>query len=267
MPKARIDDTLQMYYEDDDFTDPWATPETVVMHHGNSKSSRMWYAWVPLLSRQFRVVRLDARGYGRSTVPPPGYPWSLGNFDKDLKALLDHLGLDSVHLIGETAGGTICLQFAYEYPERLKSLTLCTSPYKFPGATRALEHRDLVERGGVEAWVRSSMDQRLDPSETSPEHVAWYIEQMSGTTKHVVTETLTYLATQDLSHILPKINVPTQIIVGGKNPQAQTVRSEGMQALIPGSRVAVIPAASGFVQHSHPERCVEVWREFMAGLP
>ncbi len=267
MPKARIDDTLQTYYEDDDFTDPWATPETVVMHHGNSKSSRMWYAWVPLLSRQFRVVRPDARGFGRSTVPPPGYPWSLENFAKDLKALLDHLGLDKVHLIGETVGGTISLQFAYEYPERLKSLTVCTSPFKFAGVSMFLEHRDLVEREGVEAWVRSSMGQRLDPSESSPEHVAWYIEQMSSTTKHVVTETLTYLATQDLSDILPKIKVPTQIIFGEKNPLVRTVRAEGMQALIPGSRMAVIPGASGFVQHSHPERCVEAWREFVAGLP
>ena len=71
MPNARIDDTLQTYYEDDDFTEPWATPETVVMHHGNSKSSRMWYAWVPLLSRQYRVVRPDARGTREASGAPP----------------------------------------------------------------------------------------------------------------------------------------------------------------------------------------------------
>ena len=57
MPFARIDDTLDMYYEDDDFTDPWRSAETVVLHHGNAKNARLWYAWVPLLARQYRVVR------------------------------------------------------------------------------------------------------------------------------------------------------------------------------------------------------------------
>ena len=58
MPTVKLDETLEMYYEDDDFTDPWRTPETVVLHHGNAKSSRLWYAWVPLLARQYRVIRV-----------------------------------------------------------------------------------------------------------------------------------------------------------------------------------------------------------------
>ena len=51
MPFAKIDDTLEMYYEDDDFSDPWRHPETVVLHHGNAKNTKLWYAWVPLLAR------------------------------------------------------------------------------------------------------------------------------------------------------------------------------------------------------------------------
>ena len=46
VPTVKLDETLEMYYEDDDFTDPWRTPETVVLHHGNTKSSRLWYGWV-----------------------------------------------------------------------------------------------------------------------------------------------------------------------------------------------------------------------------
>ncbi len=86
MPFARIDDTLEMYYEDDAFTDPWRRPETVVLHHGNAKNARLWYAWVPLLARQYRVVRLEARGFGRSTVPPEGYDWTLADILNPLAA-------------------------------------------------------------------------------------------------------------------------------------------------------------------------------------
>ena len=168
MPTVRLEDGLEMYYEDHDFTDPWRTPETVVMHHGNSKSSLLWYPWVPLLAGNYRVVRMDARGFGRSTVPAPGYDWSLEGFALDLKRFLDALGLDRVHLIGETVGGTISLKFASLYPERLRSATICSSPYKFVGAQSYVENRDLVQREGVEPWVRKDAGRRLDPSQADP---------------------------------------------------------------------------------------------------
>ena len=161
MPFAKLDDTLEMYYEDDLFADPWRQPETVVLHHGNAKNSRLWYAWVPLLARQYRVIRLDARGFGRSSLPPQGYDWSLSNFSTDLLRLLDHLELDKVHLIGETVGGTISMQFAYEHPERLHTLTTCASPYKFAGVATYLEYHRLVQEEGVASWVRKTADHRL----------------------------------------------------------------------------------------------------------
>ena len=49
MPTAQLPGNLHLYYEDDDFTDPWAASETVILHHGNAKNSQLWYAWVPLL--------------------------------------------------------------------------------------------------------------------------------------------------------------------------------------------------------------------------
>ena len=122
MPTVKLDPTLEMYYEDDCYADPWRAPETVILHHGNAKNSRLWYAWVPLLARQYRVIRLDARGFGRSSAPPEGYQWSLSNFGTDLLRLMDYLKVDKAHLVGETIGGTIGLQFAYEHPERLHTL-------------------------------------------------------------------------------------------------------------------------------------------------
>ena len=263
MPTARLDDTLEMYYEDDDYTDPWRTPETIVLHHGNAKNARLWYAWVPLLARQYRVIRLDARGFGRSTVPPEGYDWSLSNFAGDLLNLLDHLGLEKVHLVGETVGGTISLQFAHEHPERLHSLAVCTSPFKFTGVATYQEYYKLVQDEGVAGWVQKTADRRIDPKQSDPAHHQWYIDQMSQTSQRVVLETLAYLATQDLSDILPTIKTPTLILVAensvGNNPD----RTTGMARLLPNSRLVEIAGASGYVQHSAPEKCVEAWREFI----
>ncbi len=265
MPTARLDDTLEMYYEDDDFTDPWRTPEAVVLHHGNAKNCRLWYGWVPPLARQYRVVRLDARGFGRSTVPPESYPWSLTNFSTDLLHLLDYLGLERVHLVGETVGGTISLQFAYEHPERLHTLTVCSSPFKFAGVPTYQEYYRLVQDEGVEGWARKTASRRLDPGQSAPAHREWYIQQMAQTSRRVVLETLTYLSTQDLSPVLPRIQTPTLILVAADS-SANTPERTAMARLLPNARLVAIPGTSGYVQHSAPEHCVAAWREFVGRL-
>ena len=62
-------DGLTVAYTIDDFTDPWSTPDTLVMLHAAMGSSRRFYAWVPHLAREFRVVRPDLRGHGASGIP------------------------------------------------------------------------------------------------------------------------------------------------------------------------------------------------------
>ncbi|MBC8281743.1 MAG: alpha/beta fold hydrolase [Chloroflexi bacterium] len=267
MPFAKIDDTLEMYYEDDNFTDPWrGEPETVVLHHGNSKNTKLWYAWVPLLARQYRVIRLDARGFGQSSVPPEGYDWSLSNWGTDMLKLLDQLGIDKVHLIGETVGGTIALQFAYDHPERLHTLTTCTSPYKFAGVDMYQGYYKLVSEEGVAAWVQKTAERRLEPGKSDPAHHQWYIDQMSQTSKRVVLESLAYLGTQDLTDILPQIKTPTMVLVSEQSAKESPDRTTVFAEKLGNGRLVTIPGTSGYVQHSAPEACVLAWRQFLGEI-
>ena len=265
MPIAPLAGNLAMYYDDDDFTDPWRDPaavETVVLHHGNAKNGRLWYAWPPLLARQYRVIRLDARGFGRSTVPEPGYDWSLEGFAADLRNLLDYLELDRVHLIGETIGGTIALQFAYQYPERLHTVTTCTSPYNFTGVDTYRNYYRLVQDAGVDGWARATGGRRVS-ADAAPEHHEWYIRQMGQTARHVVLETLAYLGTQNLSDRLPQIETPALAMVGDLSEGDIPDRAQGQADLMPNCRLARIPGAGGYVQHSAPAQCVQAWQEFV----
>lgn len=75
--------------------------QAVVLLHGFTLDLRMWDDQFLPLAQQFRVVRYDLRGFGRSALPTNA-PYS--HFE-DLKALLDHLGIIQAHLVGLSKGG------------------------------------------------------------------------------------------------------------------------------------------------------------------
>ena len=101
MPQVQIDETLTLHYELDNFTDPWTTPETILLIHGVADTSKAWFAWIPHLARRYRILRPDLRGFGQSTIPPREYQWSLAGLAKDLNGLLDQLGIAAVHVVGQ----------------------------------------------------------------------------------------------------------------------------------------------------------------------
>jgi pimeloyl-ACP methyl ester carboxylesterase len=120
MPTLKLPD-CDLFYQLDDFTDPWTDAETVLMLHGNAESSLAWYAWVPVLARYLKVVRPDMRGYGRSTPMPREYEWTLDALIDDYCRLMDHLQIERFHLVAAKIGGTIARAFAARRPSTAKS--------------------------------------------------------------------------------------------------------------------------------------------------
>ena len=158
--QLKLADGAELFYTIADFTDPWKEAEALVLVHGMAKTHRLWYAWVPILAAHYRVVRFDLRGHGQSTAAPPGYPLSLDGLANDLLQLADGLGLEKFHLIGETVGGTISMNFATLHQERLLSLALCTAPSHFTHPHR-LQVAEEIEKEGVAAFVERTIAGRL----------------------------------------------------------------------------------------------------------
>lgn len=114
----------------------------VVLVHGNSSSSLFFQELILRLANEggYHVLAPDLRGYGDTQTLPVDASRGVGDFADDLASFVQALGLPSFHLLGWSLGGSVVIQYAIEYPDTLRSLTLeapC-SPYGF-GGTHGLD--------------------------------------------------------------------------------------------------------------------------------
>jgi pimeloyl-ACP methyl ester carboxylesterase len=108
------------------YTDTGGGGVPVVFVHAATGSSRVWEYQLPAFTAGgYRVITYDRRGFGRSTVDSSGQQPGTGA--DDLLALLNHLGLDRVHLVGTAAGGIVALDFTVSFPQRLRGLVVANS--------------------------------------------------------------------------------------------------------------------------------------------
>lgn len=115
------------FYREDGLGEPWRKPEPVVLIHGNDESSTEWYAWVPRMAQEYRLIRPDLPGLGHSTIPP-GFEYSLANLATFVTKVMDRAGVDSAHIIGAKTGGAVAMRFAADYPKRTRTLVVVGAP-------------------------------------------------------------------------------------------------------------------------------------------
>jgi pimeloyl-ACP methyl ester carboxylesterase len=112
-------DGCQLHYEDYGHGTP------VLLIHGLGSSTLDWEFQIPVLSAHYRVLALDVRGHGRSDKPRERY--RMVDFADDVTALIEHLQLPPVHLVGISMGGMIGFQLGVDQPHLLRSLTIVNS--------------------------------------------------------------------------------------------------------------------------------------------
>ena len=268
MPLLGMGPGVELHYYDDDFTDPWRPAPTMLLQHGFSRSGRFWYNWVPLLSRQFRVLRPDMRGMGESIISEEQYEASLDIFVDDLRSLLDHLGIDDVVYVGESFGGILGLNFAHRYPERTRALVLCNTPCRLPSRERSGRGGDTDDalNWSVGAWSTATINNRLDTRVAPQGLVEWYVSEMDRTPSSIGRRLQAYLDTLDFSPHLKEVETPTLLLVGEESPTSTLEQQRFMAEQLPDSRLVVYPGLGHGINAIHPEWCVQQVREFLASM-
>jgi len=97
-------------------------PDVVFLHPG-LWDRRVWDEQFGVFSRTYRVLRFDFRGYGRSSRPDPGRPYS---HVEDLAAVMDAAGAERAALVGNSMGGRVAVDFALANPAGVSALVLAT---------------------------------------------------------------------------------------------------------------------------------------------
>jgi pimeloyl-ACP methyl ester carboxylesterase len=268
MPKV-IANNYEMYYELDDFTDPWKSAETIWIQHGFGRNLRFWHHWVPLLAGKLSVIRRDMRGHGQSADPGPEHKWSAEELLLDMKSFLDALGLDKVHYLGESIGGTLGIAFAVRWPERLKSLTLLSAPTSIPPRVQkmfALGYEDwatALGKLGSGGWARTLMESGGGLTGGNPAHTQWVIDQWARIPTHVLQGLCRAVPTVDVAPLLPQIKVPTLLLAPANSAFEPLKGQVAMRDAIPGARIAVIDGKGHEIYVDQAEACAAALLKFI----
>ncbi len=114
--------------------------ETIVMIHGMfSNMSVFYFKIAPVLANHYHIVMYDLKSHGKSERSNEGY--DLASMSEDLIAIMDHLELEKVHLVGYSYGGLIALYASMFYPERINKLVIIESPRPDEGDATELMQR------------------------------------------------------------------------------------------------------------------------------
>ena len=270
---AKVRD-LDIHYELADYTCPWrkTPPETFLLYHGYARNMLFWQAWVPLLAGDYRVLRFDARGCGKTTQLPEGSVYTFEQLADDAIGLMNVLGIERVHWVGESSGGIVGMTAALKHADRLHTLSLCDTPFKrspliattytLGEATRAAAY----DKYGVGGWCRQTLSYRLDTTKASAELCEWYIEQMDRTPKHVANAMDKAVAQGDLWPRLPDIQTPTLILGGDRSLIADETHRSAMRERMPRAKVVTFEGYGHGINLLAPERCVEEITRFVRSV-
>lgn len=228
-------------------------------------------AWLfgqaPAFSQRYRFLTYDRRGTGRSASPPGD--WSAADLANDLAGFLDALGMQRAIVGGSSLGGVVTAQFAVDHPGRALALIIGhTVPYLDEEGRAWLDSEIRNARAGRPAIVRqprSAPDETEGPPTTDPAFAASPWGKMLAATGTGIGRTAEERARaiavlrewdqRPRKADLAKIDAPTLVIVGEREPRATIEGSREWASWIPGATFVILPGA----HHAAPREAAPAW--------
>lgn len=239
-------------------------PQAIVLIHDGVVNSASFDGMWPILCRDFRVLRYDRRGYGKS--PAGKAPYSP---QEDLAAVMRAANFDHASLAGFSFGGGLAVSYAILHPEQVDRLVISGAAINgFQPSSSFGKH---VSRMMLPMFIGD-----MDAVAANAAKSGWVLAPGNDEARLKATALLkTY--PQDLRHQMkdpikpwasdlprmPGLKVPTLIMTGDHDIADNQAASGAAQALIPGSRRIVIDDAGHLMQLEHPKEIAELIADFV----
>ena len=242
----------------------------IVCIHDDNLHREVYDDQFAFFSKNYKVIRYDRRGYGRSTAGTVPYT----NLD-DLNALFTELRIDKACLMGMSMGGRLAVDFALRYPEKVTSLVLIGAVV---GGLPYTSH--MTDRGG-----RQPQFDTTDPVKYLAQARLYYVTEDPYTiysenaaakekAKRLVLDNPRHpgVSRNEPQETVPackrlgEIKVPTLILVGEFDIPDVHAHAGALNAGIPGSRRDIIRHAAHLAPLEQPEAFNKVVADFLAGV-
>ncbi|MBX5105381.1 alpha/beta hydrolase [Rhizobium lentis] len=233
---------IKMYYAEYGEGDP------ILFIHGGLGNAGVWGHQVAEFAKDHLVIVADSRGHGRSTRS--GQPFGYDLMTSDYVALLDHLKIDKVTLVGWSDGGIIGIDMAMNHPEKLTRVIAQAANVTTDGVKA-----DVLENKTFSHYIDVAGDQYKKLSPTPTEYQAFF------------TQISEMWATQPAwtAADLAKISVPVTLAIGDHDEAVKLDHTELMAKEIPGARLVILKSASHFAMLQDPAGYNRMIRDAMAG--
>lgn len=230
----------------------------------NSLSSdlSMWDPQIDLWSNDFRVVRYDSRGHGRSIAPDRAY--SIAELGRDAIALMDALGIDKAHWCGLSKGGMVGMWVATHHPARLNRLVLANTAARMGPPDLWNSRIQAVRQNGMAAIVDATVTRWFTPG---------FVARDASTIRKVAEMVATVppqgyagccaaIRDMDQRESIRAITAPTLVIVGAQDPATPPAAGELIRSRIAGAKLVTLDAAH-VSNLEQPDRFGAAVRDFL----
>jgi pimeloyl-ACP methyl ester carboxylesterase len=270
MPHAIATDGTKLFYEDAGAGAP------VVFVHEFAGDMRSWEPQMRHFARRYHAVAFNARGYPPSDVPDDERAYSQDQAADDIAAVLDHLGVETAHIVGLSMGGFATLHFGFRHPSRARSLTVAGCGYGADPGSREKFHAEVA---AIVAFIRTEgMEKFAERYAFGPTRVQFqnkdprgFAEFQRQLAEHsAIGSANTQLGVQgkrpslwELTEKMKALTVPTLVLTGDEDWPC-LLPGVMMKETIPSAALAVMPNCGHAINLEDPGEFNRIVGDFLA---
>lgn len=220
-----------------------ADAPVIVLCNSLGTTLEMWEPQIDALKERFRVLRYDARGHGRSAVPPP--PYAIDDLGHDVLALLDSLNIERAHFVGISMGGLTGQWLGIHAAARIDKLVVANTAARIGSPEGWQARAVLVRKEGVGEVADGAAARWFTPDFVSqqPSTVETLAVRLRTISPEGYAACCDALGDADLREEIGRISRPMLVIAGRHDPVTTVEDARFIAGRVPGARLVELDAS------------------------